>query len=137
MQNLTFQELEEVSINSQILRSCNDVPFAMSNLINGNSIIAQATIEKHKKAVDNLEDRKKEAEKIKSEKDRKIALDKVEVDRKGLETATYEIELHQWAESDFTCLDIKGDKEVPQPGGFVLRFSYREAFYNMRKFILK
>ena len=136
MKSLTIAELETVAVNSQILRSCNDIPFEMANDINGNAILAEAAIENHSKSKKLLDDREKEAMSLEDATEKEQALAQIVEDRKTLENKTYDVDLHQWDEKDFKALNIKGDKVVMQPSGHTLSFSYRESYFTLRKFIL-
>jgi len=118
-------ELQTISHCATILRTCAGIqPFTLANNINSCKIAADNAIKKYQEEYDLINERKADAAE-QSEKDMTDLFDK-----------QFEIEIPELKESEFANLDIDGEKELPQQNGQVLKFSYRDAYFNVLGMII-
>jgi hypothetical protein len=114
------QQLQLVSHCAGVLRACTDIPFSLANKINSCKITADAALKLIEDKLQLIEERKTADNFIQSQKDMEHVLKEKS-----------EVEITDLKESDFSLLDISGDKEVVQFDGAVKRFSYRDAYFNL------
>ena len=128
--SLNILQLQIISWNSGILRTCNSIPFLMANKINSNGLAAEAALKAHNEF---LKERKAAMEEITDEDERAAALLACEADAAA---AVYDVELNVFPVSAFDDLDISGEKDYPRADGSVVKLSYREAFFYLVEFII-
>jgi len=118
-------ELQTISHYATILRTCAGIqPFALANNINNCKIAADNAIKKYQEESELIEERKTGA------------LEQSEKDMADLFKKQFEIEIPELKENKFSSLNIDGEKELPQQNGQVLKFSYRDAYFNLLGIII-
>ena len=119
------QQLQLISHCAGILRACTDIPFNLANKINSCKMAADAALKVVEDKILLIEERKTGHHFIQSQKD----MDDVLKEKS-------EIEIIELKESEFSSLNISGDKEVVQFDGAIKRFSYRDAYFNLLGIII-
>ena len=128
---LNIAEIKKIMAAASILRTCPAVPFAQALKLHKLTLaiaLAEQAYEDERKL---LQERFDTASVDKSEDELKELINAFNPQSVALFNKQYPIAITPLPIADFEDLEISGVKEVPQQNGSVIKFSYRDAFFDL------
>jgi hypothetical protein len=128
----TIIELKNIEKDATILRACNLVPFDVANKINGLSTACKVFVKEFDEKIELLKERKTEATNMPDETAKKEAIKLINEDGLNLYKEKFDVDFKIVPLKDFEGIQISGEKETIQPNGTMIKFGYRDAFYDLK-----